>query len=233
MATVLTIHSEPHFRDALSQALGKIGHNVILAATGAEGLAIASTGKAQIVLLDSRLPDGAGLDILRRLRCWTSIPVVLLSSDRSVDACVDALDSGADDFLCKPFSVDELRARMDAALRRGDGMVHSATIEAGPLMIDLAARSLTVDGAAVRLTPIQWRLLEALAGNPGKLLTHGHLIRVVWGRTHGDEARASLRVHVQQLRAKLGDDSSSPRYIATEARGGYRWVATLPLSVTA
>jgi len=143
---------------------------------------------------------------------------------------VAALDAGADDFIDKPFSMEELRARLGAALRRSAAVAAKTAgsddgrVQCGELVVDLTARELRRDGEPVRLTPTQWRLLEALVRHPGKLQTYSTIIQQVWDERHGDESRDALRVHLRQLRAKLGDDASDPRFIATEAGVGYRWI---------
>jgi two-component system KDP operon response regulator KdpE len=237
VAKVLAVDDEPQILTALGRGLARVGHEVIVARTGADGLAAAAASSPDVVVVDLRLPDLDGIEVVRRLRTWTQVPVLLLSGDGTEHAKVAALDAGADDFIDKPFSMEELRARVGAALRRGgaNGNGHGngngaadagATLTAGDLTIDLSARQVEVAGTPVRLTPTQWRLLETLVQAPGKLLTYNQIIASVWSPQHGDEARDALRAHLRTLRAKLADDATSPRYIATEAGVGYRWVAT-------
>ncbi|MBS3940187.1 MAG: response regulator transcription factor [Actinobacteria bacterium] len=227
MAKVLAVDDEPQILTAVGRGLTRAGHEVIVARNGEDALAAAAAASPDVVLLDLRLPDLDGIEVVKRLRAWTSIPIVLLSGAGSERARVLALDAGADDFIDKPFSMEELRARLGAILRRAGAAPPSVgrpSVEYGDLHVDLSARRVKVAGEDVRLTPLQWKLLEVLVANAGKLLTYRDIISAVWSDKHGDEARDSLRVHLRALRQKLGDDASKPRYIATEAGVGYRWV---------
>lgn len=231
VAKVLAVDDEPQILTALSRGLTRVGHEVIVARDAADGLAAAAAASPDVILLDLRLPDLDGIEVVRRLRTWTQVPILLLSGAGTERARVAALDAGADDFIDKPFSMEELRARLAAALRRAGGPAESATSDAplvfcGELAVDLAGRGVTRDGEAVRLTPIQWKLLEVLVRHPGRILTYATIITEVWDDRHGDESRDSLRAHLRQLRAKLGDDANDPRYIATEPGVGYRWLPT-------
>jgi two-component system, OmpR family, KDP operon response regulator KdpE len=229
MAKVLAVDDEPQILTALGRGLGRVGYDVVVARNGRDGLAAAAAGSPQLVLLDLRLPDLDGLEVVRRLRSWSEVPIVLLSGEGSERARIAALDAGADDFVDKPFSMDELRARVGAVLRRTS---HTPTAPTGPeleqdgLSIDLSARSIARDGRDVRLTPTQWKLLEVLVTHPGKLLTYRDIITAVWDERHGEEARDSLRVHLRGLRKQLGDDATAPRYIATEPGVGCRWLVS-------
>lgn len=227
MAKVLAVDDEPQILTAVGRGLTRAGHEVIVARNGEDALTAAAAASPDVVLLDLRLPDLDGIEVVKRLRSWTSIPIVLLSGAGSERARVLALDAGADDFIDKPFSMEELRARLGAILRRASAAapaVGKPAVEFGDLRVDLSSRRVKVAGEDVRLTPLQWKLLEVLVANAGKLLTYRDIISAVWSDKHGDEARDSLRVHLRALRQKLGDDASSPRYIATEAGVGYRWV---------
>jgi two-component system KDP operon response regulator KdpE len=229
MAKLLAVDDEPQILIALARGFRRAGHEVVVAHNAQDGLAAAATARPDLVLLDLRLPELDGIEVVHRLRSWTSIPIVLLSGAGTEKARIAALDAGADDFVDKPFSMGELRARVDAALRRsagsrGNGARDRAEIHVGDVTIDLAARLVTVEEDLVRLTPTQWRLLEVLVSNPGRILTYRQVIETVWSAQHGDEARDSLRVHLRSLRQKLRDDASSPRYIETEAGVGYRWL---------
>jgi two-component system KDP operon response regulator KdpE len=227
VAKVLAVDDEPQILTAVGRGLTRAGHEVIVARNGEDALAAAAAASPDVVLLDLRLPDLDGIEVVKRLRAWTSIPIVLLSGAGSERARVLALDAGADDFIDKPFSMEELRARLGAILRRAGAAPPSVgrpSVEYGDLHVDLSARRVKVAGEDVRLTPLQWKLLEVLVANAGKLLTYRDIISAVWSDKHGDEARDSLRVHLRALRQKLGDDASKPRYIATEAGVGYRWV---------
>ncbi|MFA9446403.1 response regulator transcription factor [Egicoccus sp. AB-alg6-2] len=227
MAKVLAVDDEPQILTAVGRGLSRAGYEVIVARCGEDALTAAAAALPDVVLLDLRLPDLDGIEVVKRLRTWTSIPIVLLSGAGSERARVLALDAGADDFIDKPFSMEELRARLGAILRRaqsaGPTTVQPA-VQVGDLQVDLATRRVRVAGSEVKLTPLQWKLLEVLVANDGKLLTYRDIISAVWSDKHGDEARDSLRVHLRALRQKLGDDASAPRYIATESGVGYRWV---------
>jgi two-component system, OmpR family, KDP operon response regulator KdpE len=226
-AKVLAVDDEPQILTALSRGLQRVGHEVIVARNGADGLAAAAAAQPDLVLLDLRLPDLDGIEVVRRLRSWSSVPIVLLSGQGSERARVAALDAGADDFVDKPFSMEELRARVNAMLRRaGVGATAPGRdrLELDEVVIELANRRVVVDGSEVRLTPTEWRLLTTLASTPDRIQSYQQVIAEVWGAAHGDETRQSLRVHLRTLRAKLGDRADEPRFIVTEAGLGYRWV---------
>ncbi len=232
MARLLAIDDEAQILTALARGLRRVGHDVMVARNAQDGLAASATSAPDLILLDLRLPDMDGIEVVKRLRPWTQVPILLLSGEGSDRARVAALDAGADDFIDKPFSMEELRARVGAALRRsgfgGNGEAHVARIVHDGVTVDLTLRELRIDDQPVRLTPTEWRLLEALCAHPGRLLTYDHVIGQVWSARHGDEARDSLRVHLRSLRRKLGDDASQPRFIQTEPGVGYRWVASEP-----
>ena len=220
---VLVVEDEPPIRRFLRAGLEAQGYRWVEAATAAEALAQAATRAPELVLLDLGLPDGDGIDVVRRLREWTSVPVIVLSARGQEDDKIRALDAGADDYVTKPFAMGELLARMRVALRHraqadaGDERV----VEAGELRIDLARRQVTIAGAEVRLTPIEYRLLVALARHPGRVLTHEHLLRDVWGPGYTSQHHY-LRVYMAQLRHKLEHDPSRPRLLLTEPGVGYR-----------
>ena len=228
MTKILIVDDEAQILTALGRGLTRAGHEVGVARTAEDGLAMAATSAPDLVLLDLRLPDLDGIEVVKRLRSWTDVPVLLLSGNGTERARVAALDAGADDFIDKPFSMDELRARVAAALRRSGALngeqVQVAVIKQGELEVDLASRQVQVGDEPVKLTPIQWRLLEVLVTHSGRLLTYQQVIHEVWSTQHGDESRDSLRAHMRTLRRKLGDDASSPRYIETELGVGYRWI---------
>lgn len=229
VAVVLAVDDEPQILTALGRGLKLAGHEVIVARTGQDGLATAAAARPDVVLLDLRLPDLDGIEVIRRLRTWSDVPILLLSGVGTVPARVVALDAGADDFLEKPFSMEELRARIGAMLRRSSAHgpverpVDGPRLSFGDVTVDVSERTVEVGSQPVRLTPTEWRLLEALVTNPGKLLTYAFVIAAVWTDRHGDESRESLRAHLRSLRRKLGDDASAPRYILTEPGVGYRW----------
>ena len=230
MSRVLVIEDDAPLRRALRTSLRARDLEVVEATTGEEGLVVAADRRPDAVLLDLGLPGIDGIETLRRLRTFSDVPVVVLTArDRQVDK-IAALDAGADDYVTKPFDTEELLARIRAVLRRVP-QVHAAppVIHAGAVVIDLGRRQVTLDDEVVRLTRTELALLELLATNPGKLLTHEYLLRRVWGQGYGSESNY-LRVYVGQLRRKLHDDAGSPRLILTEPGIGYRWIAEEPES---
>jgi two-component system KDP operon response regulator KdpE len=225
MTTVLVVDDEPQIRRAMRTSLEAHGYRLETAANGEEALLKAAEVAPDLVFLDLGLPDIDGTEVIARLRSFSDVPVIVLSvRDRQTEK-VAALDAGADDYVTKPFGMEEVLARMRAQLRR----VHAEdpsppVVRVGDVEIDLARRLVRVDGQPVHVTRTEWSLLEAFVTNPGKLLTHQWLLRRVWGRGYGEESHY-LRVYVRALRKKLGDDASSPRMILTEPGVGYRWVA--------
>jgi two-component system KDP operon response regulator KdpE len=224
MARVLIIDDEPQIVSAVTRGLSGEGHDVSSALTGEDGLAEVAARLPDLVVLDLGLPDTDGIDVVRRLRTWSEVPVLILSAAGAEASKVDALDAGADDYLEKPFGLAELRARVRALLRRATARARTPSVVIGELSIDPVNRIVTRSGIEIRLTPKEWQLLDVLSAHPGKLLTHGWLIQQVWGRSHGDESRQTLRTHLRTLRAKLGDDAGAPRLVRTETGAGYRWL---------
>ncbi len=228
MAKVLAVDDEVQILTALGRGLGRVGHVVTVARNAHDGLAAVAASEPDVVLLDLRLPDLDGIEVVRRIRSWSAVPILLLSGQGTERARVAALDAGADDFIDKPFSMEELRARVDASLRRATpgtgGRALGAAVTSGGVTVDLATRQVLVHGEHVHLTPTEWRLLELLVSHPGRLLTYRQIIAGVWSAQHGDEARDTLRVHLRSLRQKLRDDAASPRFISTEPGVGYRWL---------
>ncbi len=226
MTTVLVIEDDSSLRRALRTSLRARSFDVIESATAEDGIVHVADGQPDVVLLDLGLPDLDGIEALRRMRSFSEVPIVVLTArDRQQDK-IEALDAGADDYVTKPFDVAELLARIRAVLRR---VPHAPAVPAilavGSLEIDLARRQIRLDGEPVRLTKTELALLEQLTGHPGKLLTHEHLLRTVWGNGYGSETNY-LRVYVGQLRRKLGDDAANPRLIVTEPGIGYRWIGS-------
>jgi two-component system KDP operon response regulator KdpE len=219
---VLVVDDEPQILRALQTNLRGAGYDVDTASTAAEALATAALRPPDAVILDLVLPDGRGTDVCRELRSWSTAPVLLLSVVGEEHEKVAALDAGADDYLEKPFGVEELLARLRAALRRA-GPRGGPVLELGDLAIDLDKRLVTVQGRAVQLTPHEFALLRVLAQNEGKLLTHPAILREVWGPAYGDESHY-LHVYVSQLRRKIEPDPARPRYLLTEPGVGYRLV---------
>jgi two-component system KDP operon response regulator KdpE len=224
MTSVLVVDDDAQILRALRTSLRARGHEVITAPNGETALDVLAGATVDLVILDLGLPGIDGLEVIRRLRGWLDIPVIVLSVRESHAQKVAALDAGADDYVTKPFSIDELLARMRAVRRRTAGEAAPPVLRFDELEVDLARRAVHLRGELVRLTPTEYRLLEAMATNAGKLLTHGWLLRKVWGPAYGTESHY-VRVYVQQLRRKLDDDPSRPRFILTEPGLGYRWLA--------
>jgi two-component system KDP operon response regulator KdpE len=219
---ILVVDDEPQILRALRTTLRGAGYTVDAAATAEEALAAAAASPPEAVILDLVLPDGNGTDVCRELRRWSDAPVIVLSAIGEERQKIAALDAGADDYVTKPFSVDELLARLRAALRRGTP-AQEPVLVIGDLRIDVAQRVATVKGERIKLSPHQFDLLRVLAQHQGKLLTHRALLREVWGPAYQVEAHY-LHVYVSQLRRKIEPDPSSPRYLLTEPGAGYRLV---------
>ncbi|MGZ4131522.1 MAG: response regulator [Actinomycetota bacterium] len=221
---VLVVDDEPQIRRALRTSLEAHGYEVAAVGTGGEGVVAVAEQAPDLVLLDLGLPDMDGTEVIRRLRAFAEVPVIVLSVRESQSDKVAALDAGADDYVTKPFGMEELLARLRATLRRaGQEEPSQPMLRYGDLEVDLPRRLVTVDGEQLHLTPTEYSLLEALVTNPGKLLTHQWLLRRVWGQGYGTET-TYLRTYVRALRRKLGDDASAPGLIVTEPGVGYRWV---------
>jgi two-component system, OmpR family, KDP operon response regulator KdpE len=225
---VLVVDDEPPIVRAVAANLRVRGYEVLTAASGDAALAAVEAHQPDCIVLDLGLPGIGGLEVLRRLRTWTEVPVVVLTATDSERDKVTALDLGADDYVTKPFGVAELMARIRVALRHARGATadRPRVVQAGELSIDLDAKLVTRDGAPVRLTPIEYRLLETLATNAGRLCTHRFLLERVWGPGYGDESHY-LRVYMANLRKKL-DDPSAPQVLLTEPGMGYRFVVPEP-----
>ena len=222
---LLIIEDEAPIRRFLRTALEAAGYRTLEAASAGEGLSLAASHNPDLVLLDLGLPDRDGLEVIRGLRQWSAMPIIVLSARDKERDKIDGLDAGADDYLTKPFSVGELGARIRAAIRR---LVHpnpgeEILFEAQGLKVDLERRQVWCEGQEVHLTPLEFKLLAHLARNPGKVVTHGQLLRAVWGGVGLDQAHYP-RVLVHQLRHKLEPDPARPRYIRTEPGVGYRLV---------
>ena len=224
LGRVLVVDDDSQMRKAVTNALTARGYSVLTATSGEAALSAVAEEDLDLVLLDLGLPGIEGHEVIKRLRTWSELPVIVISVRESQEEKVAALDAGADDYVAKPFGMKELLARMRAVQRRA-----TSDVELEPVLIfdgleiDLLKKLVKLDGAAVHLTPTEYRLLESMATNPGKLLTHQWLLRQVWGRGYGSESHY-LRLYVKQLRQKLGDTPSSPRWITTEPGLGYRWL---------
>lgn len=206
MTRVLVVDDEPQLVRALVINLRARHYDVDAAPDGAGALRLAAAHNPDVVLLDLSLPDMDGAQVIRGLRGWTRVPIIVLSARHSSDEKVEALDAGADDYVTKPFAMDELLARLETAA----------------FTVDLAAKKATRHGADVRLTPTEWHLLEALVRNPGRLVSQKQLLRDVWGPSYRTETNY-LRVYMAQLRRKLEDDPTRPRHFVTEPGMGYRF----------
>ncbi|MES1247232.1 MAG: response regulator transcription factor [Actinomycetota bacterium] len=217
---ILVVDDEPQILRALRTSLRGAGYEVETAETVEAALTAAAVNPPDAVILDLVLPDGRGIDVARELRTWSNVPVIMLSVVGDEREKVEALDAGADDYVTKPFGIDELLARLRAALRRREPSA-DPVVEVGGLRIDLERQLVQLDGEPVALTPHEFSLLRALARDPGKLMTHQALLREVWGRAYGDESHY-LHVYVSQLRRKLEADPARPRYILTVPGAGYR-----------
>jgi len=220
---VLVVDDEPQILRALKASLRGAGYDVETAETAEGALTAAALSPPDAVILDLVLPDGRGTEVARELRTWSTVPIIVLSVVGDESEKVAALDAGADDYVTKPFGIDELLARLRAAMRRVDPS-SEPVIEIGELRVDLEKRSVSIAGVPVQLTPHEFGLLALLARNEGKLLTHSAILREVWGRAYADESHY-LHVYVSQLRRKIEPDPTRPRYILTEPGAGYRLVA--------
>lgn len=218
---ILVIDDETQIRKLLRVALSGHGYEVAEAASGNEGLNEAAVYRPDLIILDLGLPDIDGLDVVRRLREWSKTPVIILSVKEQENDKIAALDAGADDYVTKPFGMGELLARIRAAIRHLAGAGEEPILNFGELMIDLAHRHVSVDGLEIKLSPIEYDLMKNLAVHAGKVLTHKHLLRTIWGPNYENDTHY-LRVYVGQLRRKIENDPSHPRHIITEPGVGYR-----------
>ncbi|GEA84067.1 Fis family transcriptional regulator [Cellulomonas sp. A375-1] len=219
---VLVVDDEPGLAHALGITLRAAGWRVSTARDGAGALAAAAADLPDVVLLDLGLPDLDGLEVITALRAWTRVPIVVLSARQHGEDKVEALDAGADDYVTKPFAMNELQARLRAAVRRAAAPADDAeaVVTAGALTVDLARRRVLRGGVEVRLTPTEWTMLEVLVRNRGRLVPRRQLLQEVWGPSYSDETNY-LRVYSAQLRRKLEDDPAHPRHIVTQPGMGY------------
>lgn len=223
---VLVVDDEPQILRALRINLSVRGYEVTTAANGAAALRAAAEKHPDVVVLDLGLPDMDGIEVLAGLRGWSTAPVIVLSARTDSSDKVEALDAGADDYVTKPFGMDELLARLRAAVRRSANTADTAepVIETSSFTVDLAAKKVTRHGRDIHLTPTEWGVLEMLVRNRGKLVGRRELLREVWGPSYATETHY-LRVYLAQLRRKLEDDPSQPKHLLTEAGMGYRFQA--------
>ncbi len=222
MTRVLVVDDEPQLLRALGINLRARRYEVRLAASGAEALREAAAHPPDVVILDLGLPDMDGTDVIAGLRGWTDVPILVLSGRSDSIDKVEALDAGADDYVTKPFGMDELLARLRAMTRRTSPKDDHAVVQVGETRVDLAARRVLRDGDDIRLTPTEWHLLEVLVRHPGKLLSQRQLLDEVWGPGY-ETAQGNLRLYMAQLRRKLEPDPSRPRHLLNEPGMGYRF----------
>jgi two-component system KDP operon response regulator KdpE len=224
VSRILVVDDDRALLRAMRINLAARGYTVDLAPDGATALALAAAQHPDLVIVDLGLPDMDGVDVIEGIRGWLPVPVIVLSARHLEQSKVRALDAGADDYVTKPFGMDELMARVRAALRRAAPPVAatSPVVTTAAFTVDLAARKVTRDGADVRLTPTEWHLLEALIRNPGRLVSQRQLLQEIWGPKYESETNY-LRVYMAQLRAKLEPTPSHPRHLITEPGMGYRF----------
>ncbi|TXS48962.1 DNA-binding response regulator [Streptomyces sp. uw30] len=225
MTRVLVVEDDPQLVRALVINMQARKYGVDAAPDGATALRIAAARQPDVVMLDLGLPDMDGVDVIKALRGWTRVPILVLSARQASDEKVVALDAGADDYVTKPFSMDELMARLRAAVRRSEDTPlapETTLVETDEFTIDLRAKKVARGGRDVRLTPTEWHLLEILVTSPGRLVTQKYLLQEVWGVSQSSKTNY-LRVYMAQLRRKLEADPSHPRYLITEPGMGYRF----------
>ncbi|MEC5179096.1 response regulator [Arthrobacter sp. CG_A4] len=223
MTAVLVVDDDQHLLRALRITLKAHGYAVTTAADGNSALLAASQTPLALIILDLGLPDMDGTSVIRELRAWSRVPVLVLSARHGSEDKVEALDAGADDYITKPFGLDELLARLRALLRRSVDPEESPVITTDAFTVDLGKHRVTRDGQDVRLTPTEWNILEVLVRNPEKLVTQQQLLSEVWGPAYAKETNY-LRVYMAQLRRKLEPEAANPRHLLTEAGIGYRFL---------
>ena len=224
MTRVLVVDDDPRLLRTLSIALRAHGHDVVTASDGRTAVQSTAEDAPDVVILDLGLPDLDGTEVLRRIRTSSAVPVIVLSARHESDDKIEALDLGADDYVTKPFGVEELLARVRAAVRRsGDLGLQIAAVRTDHFTLDFAERRATVEQVEIRLTPTEWRLLETLCREPGHLVLQQDLLRSVWGPAYGRESNY-LRVYANQLRRKLEPDPGNPQHLITEPGLGYRFI---------
>jgi two-component system KDP operon response regulator KdpE len=222
MTSVLIVDDEARFLRTLQINLQARGYEVTTAHNGATALELAAAVPVDAIILDLGLPDLDGIEIITRIRAYARTPIIVLSARHTSDAKIGALDAGADDYITKPFGLDELLARLRSALRRTGEPEERRIITTDAFNIDMARKQVTRDNAPLRLTPTEWEILALLVRNPGRLITQQQVLTEVWGPAYATET-AYLRVYMTQLRRKLEPDPSTPRYLLTEPGMGYRF----------
>ncbi|MEZ2390842.1 response regulator [bacterium RCC_150] len=222
MNLVLIVEDEAQIARAMQINLHAHGYRAISVGKGADALKTVAQQPVDIVVLDLGLPDMDGVDVIRGIRGWSTMPIIVLSARHASEDKVEALDAGADDYVTKPFGLDELLARLRAASRRAAPRNELPTLETADFSVDLAGKKITKDGADVRLTPTEWNILELLVRNAGRLVSQQQILTQVWGQAYAKETQY-LRVYIAQLRRKLERDPARPRHLHTEAGMGYRF----------
>ena len=221
-ATILVIEDEPEIRRFLRSSLGAEGYRVVEASSGRRGSIDAGTHKPDLVIIDLGLPDVDGVDVIRQIRQWSRMPILVVSARMNERSKIDALDAGANDYITKPFGVGELFARVRASLRNASALASGTNVLVlEHASIDLVRRTATRDGKEIRLTPIEYRLITCLARQTGTVITHRQLLTEVWGPSHSGQTHY-LRIYMKQLRDKLEADPVRPRHLITETGVGYR-----------
>jgi len=223
MTRILLVDDDPAITRTVAIGLRAHGYHLRTATDGRTAVDLGRTDQPDLLILDLGLPDISGVEVLRQLRTWSHVPVIVLSARDGSDDKVEALDVGADDYVTKPFGMDELLARVRAAVRRSGANQAPETVESPAFRVDLAAKQVWRDADEVRLTPTEWGLLQALVTRPGRLVSQRQLLHEVWGPAYNAETNY-LRVHMANLRRKLEPDPSRPRYFITEPGMGYRFV---------
>jgi two-component system KDP operon response regulator KdpE len=218
---ILVIDDEMQIRKLLRVALGAHGYDIREAATGEDGINQIAGFKPDLVVLDLGLPDIDGKSVVKKVREWSQVPIIILTARDQEQEKIEALDAGADDYLTKPFSVGELMARMRVSLRRSAHAENEPVITCGDLAVDIAQRRVTVGEREVKLTPTEYDIIKVLAQNVGKVMTHKQLLKAVWGTAFNEDTHY-IRVYIGQLRRKIEENPTQPRYIITESGVGYR-----------
>ena len=224
--TILIIDDEPQIRKVLTIALDSVDFKVLEAESGNSGIVQTATNRPQLVILDLGLPDRDGLSVLKELRSWTDIPIIILSVRNSEEDIVKALDLGADDYITKPFNTKELLARIRANIRRVQVIDNTSIVENGNLRIDFVKRLVYKNNVELKLTNFEYLLLQLFFKNIDRVLTHNFLLKEVWGPSHTEDTQY-LRVFIGQLRKKIEDDAANPKYLVTDSGVGYRMTAII------
>lgn len=224
-AKILVIDDEPQIQKLLRVTLQARGFEIVEASSGEDGILQAAMVRPNLIVLDLGLPDIPGMEVLQRIREWTQIPIIVLTAKDREEDKISALDSGADDYVTKPFGMGELLARIRVALRHNAKSQDEPILKFGRLAIDLAGRTVELDGEKIKLTPTEYELLKILATNAGRVMTHKQLLQQVWGGHQYDSDSHYLRVYIGHLRKKIETDSARPNFIITEPGIGYRFMA--------